>query len=321
MNQQLSIIHAYELDQSHEVDWARAKSWTPERGDLWLHLDRTSEQSQSWLHEESGIEGHVVNGLLASSTRPRLEVTPVGMLFTLRGVNLNEHAEPSDMISLRIWVEPHRLISLEREHLRSVAAIAELIKAHKGPKTTGALLGALLNGLTSRVGPIVDGINEQLDHLEDLILSPEFYDDRNELIMLRQQAIMLHRHIHPQAEVLVELSKLDHELFDEEQVRSLRNVINQNRRFIEDLEAAKNRMQVLQDELTNQLSERINHRMYAATMIAAILLPMTIFTGLLGINVGGIPGSNSPSGFLAVCVILAVMGVVGFWIIRWCKWL
>ncbi len=321
MSEQLPCKHAFELGGSREVGWEEAKDWSLERGDLWLHLDRTSESSRAWLHTDSGLGAHVVDGLLASNTRPRIEAVDGGLLLTLRGVNLNENAEPSDMISLRIWIDSHRLISLEREHLRSVAAIADRIRSKEGPRSTGELLVELLGGLTSRVGPIVDRVNEQLDNLEDQILSPDFYDDRNELILLRQQVIMLHRHIKPQAEVLVSLHQLNHELIDDGRQRSLKDAINRNRRYVEDLEAAKNRMQVLQDELSNQLSEKINHRMYAATMIAAILLPMTILTGLLGINVGGIPGADSPAGFLVVCVILALMGVAGFWVIRWCKWL
>ncbi len=321
MNKQPPYKHAFQLENALTVDWESSKAWTIEQGDLWLHLDRTSELSQSWLREESGLPEHVVNGLLASNSRPRLEPVDGGLLLTLRGVNLNENADPSEMISLRIWIEPHRLISLEREFLRSVAVIVDQLKNKEGPKTTGELLVDLLGGLTSRVGPIVDGVNDQLDLLEDQILSPDFTDDRDQLILLRQQVIMLHRHIKPQAEVLVQLHQLDHDLFQVDDQRSLRDAINRNRRYVEDLEAAKNRMQVLQDELANQLSEKINHRMYAATMIAAVLLPMTILTGLLGINVGGIPGSSSPLGFLIVCGILAVMGIAGFWVIRWCKWL
>jgi len=52
-------------------------------------------------------------------TRPRLEINDEGLLLILRGVNLNEQADPSDMISLPIWVDEHRLISIERERFRS----------------------------------------------------------------------------------------------------------------------------------------------------------------------------------------------------------
>lgn len=104
MNKQLPYKHAFELDGAREVDWEQSKAWTPKQGDLWLHLDRTSEPSQVWLHKDSGLPEHVVDGLLASNSRPRLEAVNGGLLLTLRGVNLNENAEPSEMISLRIWI-------------------------------------------------------------------------------------------------------------------------------------------------------------------------------------------------------------------------
>jgi len=92
-------------------------------GCLWVHLDRTSEQSQAWLYTQSGLEQHIVDGLLASGSRPRIETINNGLFLILRGVNLNEGADPADMISLRIWVESTRLISLERERETSFHCI------------------------------------------------------------------------------------------------------------------------------------------------------------------------------------------------------
>lgn len=46
---------------------------------------------------------------------------------------------------------------------------------------------------------------------------------------------------------------------------------------------------------------------YRLSWIATIFLPLTFFTGLLGINVGGIPFADSTFGFWVVCGILAVV--------------
>lgn len=47
--------------------------------------------------------------------------------------------------------------------------------------------------------------------------------------------------------------------------------------------------------------------MYVLSVVAAIFLPLGFVTGLLGINVGGIPGTEWPWSFTVVCVALLVM--------------
>ena len=51
---------------------------------------------------------------------------------------------------------------------------------------------------------------------------------------------------------------------------------------------------VIQDELSNRLSDRMNRNMYLLSVVAAIFLPLGFLTGLLGVNVAGIPGTDSP---------------------------
>jgi zinc transporter len=92
-------------------------------------------------------------------------------------------------------------------------------------------------------------------------------------------------------------------------------------RHIEDLDEARDRAAVTQEQLINSLSEQMNNKMYILSIVAAIFLPLGFLTGLLGINVGGIPGADSKLGF-SVFVILLV-GVVGFqiWFFKKKKWL
>ena len=71
----------------------------------------------------------------------------------------------------------------------------------------------------------------------------------------------------------------------------------------------------------SRLSERINQRMYVLSIVAAIFLPLGFFTGLMGINVGGMPGVERDMAFwmvVAMCVGLTV--VLGI-LFRWKKWL
>ena len=100
----------------------------------------------------------------------------------------------------------------------------------------------------------------------------------------------------------------------------MREIAERTARFVEDIDAARDRASIAQEELDSRLSEQMNKAMYILSIVAAIFLPLGLLTGLLGINVGGIPGTDSPIAFLIVTillVILAVLLVVWFRKIKW----
>ncbi len=91
-------------------------------------------------------------------------------------------------------------------------------------------------------------------------------------------------------------------------------------RYIEELEALKERAAVIQEEITNRATEAMSNRMYVLSIVATIFLPLGFFTGLLGINVGGIPGTQSNLAFLIVCVVLIVVVAIQVWVFRKNRW-
>ena len=91
-------------------------------------------------------------------------------------------------------------------------------------------------------------------------------------------------------------------------------------RFVEELDSFRERSQVISDEVTNILTERLNENMYALSVVAAIFLPLGFLTGLLGINIGGIPGVENPQAFLVFCGMLALLVGLQVLIFRKMRW-
>ena len=100
----------------------------------------------------------------------------------------------------------------------------------------------------------------------------------------------------------------------------LRETTDHLTRFIEDLDSVKDRAVVCQEEVNNNLTEQMNNRMFVLSIVAAIFLPLGFLTGLLGINVGGIPGADYNNAFVIFILILIVVVVAQVWIFRKKKW-
>jgi zinc transporter len=292
----------------------------PGDGVVWLHLDYSDPELARWVREESGVAAVVTESLLAPETRPRSLVLGEGLLVILRGVNQNPGADPEDMVSVRIWMAGDRIISSGQRKLLSIDDLCMEIEQGTGPATQGEFLVRLGELMADRIGDVVNDIDDVADSLEDELLTAEHHELRFALSSLRRQIVALRRYLAPQRDALARLITERSPLISDLVQMQLRELTDRMTRFIEDLDEARDRASVTHEELLNRLAELTNRRMYLLTMIAAIFLPLSFITGLLGINVGGIPGADDRHAFLAVIGLLAVISVAQWLYFRWRKW-
>lgn len=324
MDEQNGLIAAYALDGKGggtPLDWQGLQQWRSDEGFLWVHLDFTHAEAQRWLRQDSGVDEVVCDALLADETRPRSTALKNGLLVMLRGVNTNPGADPEDMVAIRLWLEGRRVITTRRRRLLSIADVRQAIDSGDGPGTPGELLVDLADRLVVRMAHVIDAIEEDVDRLENEVVESERVQLRHELARLRMEVIGLRRYLSPQREAMTRLTqeRVDW-LSDNDRVR-LREINDRVVRYVEDLEAARDRAGVVQEELNNRLSEQMNNRMYVLSLVAAVFLPLGFLTGLLGINVGGIPGAEYAYGFEVVILFLIVLVALQIWLFKRRRWL
>ena len=159
---------------------------------------------------------------------------------------------------------------------------------------------------------VIDGLDDTLDIFEDEIDEPTKRFDNQGLSQLRRQSIGLKRYLRPQKEALSTLMANKYSWLSENDKAKLNETTNLLIRFIEELDSSIERAQIIQQTITNQVSEQLNQRMYVMSVVAALFLPLGFLTGLLGVNVGGIPGTESPYAFSFFVIFLVVItGAIG----------
>ena len=208
MENKEGLVHCYVLDGrggGRRGGWNDMDTRDPEKGTLWVHLDYASAPVQRWITEKSGIDPVVGEALLAEETRPRALSTGGSILVILRGVNCNPGEDPEDMVSLRMWIEEHRVITMRHRKVKAIEDVAGAFDEGKGPKTAGEFLVDVAELMAGRAAEVVGAIDESVDELEDSVLTDESYELRSKLSRFRRQAIALRRYLAPQREVLGKL--------------------------------------------------------------------------------------------------------------------
>lgn len=319
------IIYAYEFNGKGggEVisDTKQASLKIKEDQLAWVHLDVRNPKTKKWLEGElSYLDPFVVSALVADETRPRVTEINDGALIILRGVNLNKNANPEDMVSIRLWVDNHRIISVERRSLKAVTDMSEKLKHGTGPVDAGRFVTMLIAQLFEKMEPVITELDDRTDYIEEQIIDNPDMTLRENIVDIRKKAIILRRYMAPQKDAIGQLRASDQSWIKPEHKRHLQENYDRILRYVEDLDAIRERAQIVKDELANILSDRLNKNMYILSVIAAIFLPLGFLTGLLGINVGGIPGAENMDAFWMFCSILGVIVAIQVAIFKKLKW-
>jgi zinc transporter len=327
------LISAYRLDGrggGREVGWEEVRASAsgaepaeaaPAAETWWVHLDHSGEEARRWLREESGIEPLAVAALLSDETRPRCTPMDGGLLLNLRGVNLNPGADPEDMVSLRVWIDEGRIVTVRRRRLLAVEDVRDALRQGTGPGNASEVLVRIAERLGHRMGGVITDLDDRIDELEREVLESESRELRPRIAEARRETIDLRRYLSPQREAFAQLLSSPGAWLDEAGRQRIREVADRTTRYVEDLDSIRDRLAVTQEELASRLSEQMNQRMYVLSIITGIFLPLGFLTGLLGINVGGMPGVDSPTAFALVCGLLVAIVVVEVWYFRKRGWM
>lgn len=281
-------------------------------GLCWVHLDVDNPKTANWLKKEvSYLDEIVIDALLADETRPRITEYKDGAIIILRGVNLKGDAEPEDMVSIRMWVDSGRIITMQRRNIKGINDIEAQIKSGKSFKDAGDFVTELCCELFDHLQSVIDNLDDTTVDIEEKILDKPYSNIlRENVITAKKQTIMIRRHIAPQKEVINRLKNCQQSWLEETDRRHLQEIYENVSRYIEDLDEINERAQVVHDEMANSINRKLNKNMYILSVIAAIFMPLNFIASLFGMNVGGLPLSDNNNGFWLISGSLSTLIII-----------
>jgi zinc transporter len=283
-------------------------------GLVWLHVEGIGHG------ETMDLPGYVphmaANALVASETRPRCDEVDDGALINLRGTASDTMQDSDGLVSIRVWVEGHRVTSVSRHAL---AALPKVVSAMRAGRLTdgGDFVAALAQAISTELDPQVAELGDSLDDCEGMLDGGDIYELRRKIARIRSQAIVLRRFVAPDRDALGAMAQLEFDWISREDRMHLREAADRFARMAEELEAVRERAALLHEQLTDLRAEMIDQRSLAIAVTAFIFLPLTFVTGLLGMNVDGIPFAHEPWSFWGV---VAFCMAIGAGVMAWFAW-
>jgi len=319
------ILHAYHISadgkavkiSNDQLGLPRPKG----EGYDWYHFQRHDPTIQAIFEADIYLDKIAERTLLAEDSRPRTILRNEDVLINLRGVNLNPGSQPEDMIGIRFFIQPTRIVSVEKRPLRATKDIAKRLLSQPAPPTPGGFISNFAQAMIDRMAPTITDLNEQVDELEEKIETGDTETARPIVSELRRQAILLRRFLAPQRDALNSLSQQKLPWITSDDQLRLRDAADQATRVTEELDAVRERCAIVKDQLTDLRAEQMNNNMMILAVLSAVFLPLGLISGMMGINVGGMPWTESGLGFWYVTAIIIGIGLVQMIIFKLMKWI
>jgi zinc transporter len=306
-----------EDDRVAEIPAADVTDYRGE-GFVWLHVEGFGHDGK--VEVPPYVPGLAANALLASETRPRCDEIEAGAIVNLRGTGIAATTDSDRLVSIRVWVEEGRVTSVSRRPLAALAKVEAAMQAGQ-LRDGGDFVSALAQAISAGLDPEVADLGDQLDDCEGAFDDGNIYALRRRIAVLRSQAIALRRFVAPDRDALASMAQLPFDWISTEDRMHLRDAADRFARMAEELEAVRERAALLHEQLTDLRAEIVDRRSLAIAIVAFIFLPLTFVTGLLGMNVSGIPFAEREWAFWGVvgfCILIALV-VLGWFAVR--QWL
>lgn len=276
---------------------------------IWVHLATTDAEAQAWLLHEAKLPDYVVEALTATETRPRCDQIADGAYLNLRGPSDEPMSMSDPLASVRIWAQAGRVYSVTRRNLSAVKLVADAVDAG-AIHDPGDLIAEFASAITAELDPDVADLGDALDDCEESLDADKIFEQRREVTMVRVKSIGYRRFLAPQRAAIEKLAALPVPWLHADDRAHLVAAADRAARMTEELESIRERSALMHEALTDLRAEQIDQRSLIIAVVAMVFLPLTFLTGLLGMNVKGIPYADAPwafDGVLWVCVAIAAM--------------
>ncbi len=255
---------------------------------------------------------------------PRIEVFDKYLFVIAHGISAGSTAVATETVELDAFLGPRYLYTYHERHSRSIAFGLELVQRnHGGPLRRGpaVMLHTILDRQVDTMEPLRDDVEERIQAVEDRILIRPVADDLTALLALKRTSLQLRRWMTKQREVMLRLGRNEFALIPASDAVLFRDIYDHLFRMTDLVETHREMLTSLHETYLSVTNLRLGEIMKFLTLFTAILMPLTVITGIYGMNFDNMPELRQSWGYYACLGFMATVGGSIFYYFRRKGWI
>jgi zinc transporter len=278
-------------------------------GVVWLHFNLSNARARALLTRAHFVPSGLQEIFRDNEVRRRVELIDRGVLAIISDLIFEVESEPAEVAPLWCFVSEHLFITARMHPLKTTDQLRAALRSGLRVQHAIELLAWILGQRTESLAQLTQDMSEQVSEIEDEILGGAIKEQRVQLGRIRRFCARTRRHFAPDRSAFLKLLQRHPALFSEPQAELIRAEIEALSFLTDEAAELYERAKLLQEELASRLAEDTGRNLYVLAILSAVFLPMTLITGIFGMNVSGLPGLHSPAAFWLVMLLIVGVGV------------
>jgi len=306
------LFFIYRFDESgFAVRDPAAAAWS------WRSYDIGDIRARKEIATEPVLPTTVREAFLSSGYACHIDLEESWLYGDLPDLRHDYSKEARGLGHFRFAFNEHMLIGARKQPLRSVDAVRAKIDGRTRPfRSPAELIEAVMTQSLDGMGVELHDLSEQLDGVEDRIVCDAWHSERQSLVDVRRKLVVIHRQMATLTSLFRHLDQSHRDDLSPTLADMAARLSHQSRSLNHDSEQLQARARLLQDELMAKLTAQSNRLLYVLSVMTAVLLPMTIISGLFGMNVGGLPLIGNHTGFWIVTLMSIGVAATTLYVVR-----
>jgi magnesium transporter len=290
---------------------------------LWVDLDNPTDEDAKILSDVFGFHELAIEDALKEIQTPKIESYGSYLYLILHGIDFQSAQHRFATHEIDIFLSGRYLVTVHDEFSRSVQHLLDVCPRNDFVLAEGAsaLLHRIVDTMVDNYRPEVDKLEARIEEVETAVFDRPAPEQIRSILALKRDVASLRRVVTPQRDVIGRLARREYDIIAEPLAYRFRDVYDHLVRIVEDANMFHDRVTALLDAQLSFTSNRLNQVMKTLTIISTIFLPLTVLTGMFGMNVDLLrfPGGDAAQFWWIFAVMIAI-GSGLYWIFNRAEW-
>jgi len=287
---------------------------------VWVDLVAPAPADASILRDIFGFHELAIEDAIGEAQTPKIEAYEGYLYLILHGIDIQASTHGITTHDTDFFLGQNYLVTIHGGFSRTIAGLRELCLRNDRILGEGAvgLLHRIVDGKVEHYQPEVDKLQDRIDALEEDVFESPDHETVRHILQLKREVGSLRRVLIPQRDVIGRLARREFALVDVEMAYRFRDVHDHLVRFTDETMMCQDRITSILEAHVSNVSNRLNEVMKVLTVIATIFMPLTVLTGLFGMNVEfpRFLGGARAQFWWILGAMLVVSGVMLWWFRR-----
>lgn len=285
---------------------------------MWVDLAEPSEQEAGILNTGFHFHPLAVEDCINAPQRPKLDSYDGYFFIIMHALVADDKRWLFNIGEFNMFISDTYVITFHKDKMPFIGSVMDIYRKNPSlfKRNTDFLVYNLIDALVDEYFPLLDEIDNRLTRIEEHIFKQPDQRVLNELFRLRRNITRIRRIISPQRDILNLILRHDFEWISDDSRAYFMDVYDHLMRLFDMADLYHDMIATSMDAYLSSVSNSMNSVMKVLTVITTIMMPLTVITGIYGMNFN-IPELKWRYGYLwALCLMVASVIVMVIYIKR-----